>query len=58
MRTKENSMVEYTWQVWKDNRFVGYVLAFGQWEALAKAKEKYGENLYVERSWLEKNILA
>jgi|DEB3_MinimDraft_2_1074329.scaffolds.fasta_scaffold00194_20 hypothetical protein len=51
-------MVEYTWQVWKDNRFVGYVLAFGQWEALAKAKEKYGENLYVERSWLEKNILA
>jgi hypothetical protein len=48
----------YTWQVWQNNRFVGYVLACSEYEALVKAKDKYGDNLYVERTWLEKNVLG
>lgn len=51
-------MREYTWQVWKFNRFAGYVLAFSEWEALAKAKQTYGDNLYVERTWLENHVLS
>jgi hypothetical protein len=56
--THMRRIMMYTWQVWKNNRFVGYVLACGEWEALAKAKDKYGDNLYVERTWLENNVLA
>ena len=51
-------MTEYTWQVWKDNRFAGYVLAFSEMEAWAKAKDKYGSNIYVERTWMENHVLA
>lgn len=39
----------YSWQVWKNNRLVGYVLAVSEWEAYRKATDKYGNNLYVYR---------
>ena len=40
----------YSWQVWKNNRLVGYVLAVSEWEAYRKATDKYGSNLYVYRT--------
>jgi len=42
-------VVMYSWQVWKNNRLVGYVLAVSEWEAYRKATDKYGNNLYVYR---------
>lgn len=37
----------YTWQVWKTNRLVGYVISSCEKGALEKAHHKYGTNLYV-----------
>lgn len=42
-------MKEYTWMVWQYNRLVGYVTAFSEWEAYARASKSYGSNFYVER---------
>ena len=42
-------MTEYTWRVMKDNRFAGYVVAASQLDALRKAEEYYGKNVWVER---------
>ena len=42
-------MIEYTWRVMRNNRFVGYVLSMSQWDALRKAEEYYGKNVWVER---------
>lgn len=40
----------YVWYVWKNNRLVGYVSAYGEWDALRSAKMRFGEeNLYIER---------
>ena len=43
-------MIEYTWAVWKDCRLVGYVKAFGEWDAMKKATQNYGDRLFVERT--------
>lgn len=42
-------MNPYTWIVWKDCRLAGYVVAYSEYEALIKAKDKYGDRLFVER---------
>ena len=42
-------MSEYLWRVMKGNRFAGYVLAMSTLDALRKAREYYGENVWVER---------
>lgn len=42
-------MVEYTWAVWKDCRLSGYVRAFSEMDALKRAQEKFGQNLFIER---------
>lgn len=42
-------MKPYTWAVVKDCRRVGYVMAYSEYEAITKAKEKYGDRLFVER---------
>ena len=42
-------MIEYSWRVVQDNRFAGYVVAMSQWDALRKAEEYYGKNIWVER---------
>lgn len=39
----------YTWAVWKDNRLVGYVRSYSEWDAIRIANSKYGIRLYVER---------
>ena len=42
----------YIWAVVKECRIVGYVKAYSEWDALSSAKRKYGENLFVERTYL------
>ena len=42
-------MTEYVWMVWKNARLVGYITAYGEWDALRIAKNKYGENIFIER---------
>jgi len=39
----------YTWYVWQNNRLVGYVTAYGQWDALRSAKIRFGEGVFIER---------
>jgi hypothetical protein len=48
---KEKRMTEYTWMVWQNNRLVGYVLAYSEWEAYAKAAKMFGSYFYIERSF-------
>lgn len=45
----QNCYARYTWRVVQNNRFVGYVMALSEWDALKKAGEKYGKNIWVER---------
>lgn len=45
-------MEPYHWVVVKDCRRVGYVLAYSEYEAMIKAKDKYGDRLFVERTSL------
>ena len=54
-------MTEYTWMVWQHNRLVGYVTAYSEWEAYARASKMFGSNFYVERPWChsqEKTVSA
>jgi hypothetical protein len=54
-------MKEYTWMVWQNNRLVGYVTAYSEWEAYSRAASMFGSNFYVERPYeasSEKNISA
>lgn len=44
-------MKPYTWMVVKECRIVGYIKAYSEWDALSAAKRKYGENLFVERTY-------
>lgn len=41
--------MEYTWAVWKNCRLAGYVRSYSETEALRKAKEQFGDNLFIER---------
>ena len=42
----------YTWAVIKECRIVGYVKAYSEWDAVAMANRKYGDRLFVERTYL------
>jgi hypothetical protein len=44
----------YTWRVWKNNRFAGYVESPSEIDAYLRAKEKFGEYILVERVVLAK----
>lgn len=44
-----NSYVGYSWRVVQNNRFVGYVVAMSEADALRKANEKFGKLVWVER---------
>jgi hypothetical protein len=39
----------YTWRVFCNNRFAGYVVAMSQYDAYNKACDKYGKNIWIER---------
>jgi hypothetical protein len=50
-------MREYTWMVWQNNRLVGYIVAYSEWEAYARASKQYGSHFYIERR-NENSVLA
>lgn len=39
----------YVWRVWKNNRFAGYVSSPGQFDAFLKAREEFGQNVWIEK---------
>jgi hypothetical protein len=43
-------MNQYVWIVWKNCRMAGYIKAYAEREAVIKAKEKFGEYVFVERT--------
>lgn len=42
-------MKNHIWAVWKRCRLAGYVEAYGQWEALKKAEDKFGKEIFLVR---------
>lgn len=40
----------HIWAVWKRCRLAGYVEAYGQWDALKKAEEKFGKEIFLVRN--------
>jgi hypothetical protein len=40
----------YNWIVWKNNRIAGYVVSPSERGAYIAATEKYGQNVWVERT--------
>jgi hypothetical protein len=42
-------MTMYTWAVWKNCRLVGYVSAYGEWDALRSANMRFGEQVFLVR---------
>lgn len=44
-----NCYAGYTWRVFSNNRFAGYVIALSQIDAMRKAQEKFGSNVWIER---------
>ena len=47
--TNINCYAGYTWRVFSNNRFAGYVVAFSEWDAIVKAQNKFGYNIWIER---------
>lgn len=46
----------YNWEVWKNHKLVGFVIANSEWEATAKAKSQFDcdyTNGYVVRDMCE-----
>ena len=39
----------FSWRVFHNNRFVGYVVAMSGTDAYRKAQDKYGKYVWVER---------
>jgi hypothetical protein len=39
----------YTWRVFQNNRFVGYVVSMSSIDAMRKANEKFGKYIWIER---------
>ena len=39
----------YSWRVFANNRFAGYVTALSEFDAMRKAKDKFGKNIWIER---------
>jgi len=39
----------YSWRVFANNRFAGYVVALSERDAMKKANEKYGSYIWIER---------
>ena len=39
----------YSWRVFCNNRFAGYVTAMSEFDAMRKAQDKYGKYVWIER---------
>lgn len=48
-------MKMYSWAVWKNCRIVGYVEAYSEYDANLKATNKYGRDIFLERSIVSAN---
>ena len=46
-------MKEYTWTVWQNNRLAGYVVAYSEWEAYAKASKMSRATSDANVGWLD-----
>jgi hypothetical protein len=44
-----NCYASYSWRVFQNNRFIGYVVAFTMTDANRRATEKYGKNIRIEK---------
>jgi hypothetical protein len=44
-----NCYAGYSWRVFQHNRFVGYVVAMSETDAVRKANDKYGYYIWIER---------
>jgi len=44
-----NCYAGYSWRVFQNNRFVGYIVSFSEIDAFRKAQDKYGKNIWIER---------
>ena len=42
-------LAAFSWRVFQHSRFVGYVVAFSQYDAWAKARDKFGSDLRIEK---------
>lgn len=47
--TTAHCYAAFSWRVFQNNRFVGYVVAFSQYDAYNKARDKYGDNVRLEK---------
>lgn len=39
----------YTWRVFANNKFAGYIVAMSETDAIRRAKEKFGKYIWIER---------
>jgi hypothetical protein len=44
-----NCYIAYSWRVFQYNRFVGYVVAMSENDAMRRAQDKYGQYIWMER---------
>lgn len=49
MMTNTFCYAGYTWRVWVNNKLSGYIVAFSEFDAMRKAQEKFGKNIWIER---------
>jgi hypothetical protein len=47
--TTTNCYAGYSWRVFQNNRFVGYIVALSETDAMRKAQDKYGRYIWIER---------
>ena len=47
--TTSQCLAGMSWRVFQHGRFAGYVVSFSQYDAWRKAKEKYGNDIRIER---------
>ena len=45
-------ILPYNWAVYKNCKIVGYVKSPSEIDAIRKAKEKFGNDIFIERTWL------
>ncbi len=39
----------YSWRVFQNNRFVGYIVALSETDAYSRAQDKYGSYIWIEK---------
>lgn len=47
--TNANCYAGYSWRVFSNNRFAGYIVALSEYDAYRRAQEKFGKYIWIER---------